>query len=335
LDGFSVLWSKGDEIRIQSSPLMMYEVSKVLDECSGSRTGLFPYQLRYHAAPVYAFYPPSLIESDKGEYLYPESNDATPIFLPSTQQYWEDSFGPGSNAAVARMERNPAGDGSGSGLFVFRNLCGLIKLQLVGSVSVSRITLTTLTQEQLCGPAEIDMKDSENWPRMVFKEQADERYHSLTLDCSGGVQLNESKPVSFFLAVPPGCLEKGFVATIWDTHDNAMQVRGAASESNSIKRSTITTMPVVTFSAGSEVEIIGSCLEIDFGSLVFMAPRLMGVRAPLDITWGDGTGGKFYQGVSHEYEQTGNYHIVIQTSGAQECEFSHLDGIRRIDFSKF
>ena len=95
----------------------------------------------------------------------------------------------------------------------FKNLCGLLKIRLTGTETISSITFRSSGQgvsissitfrssgQGVSGPATVSM-DYESVPELVMSDGAG---MSVTLDCGEGVALNGTVPVPFYIVLPAG-----------------------------------------------------------------------------------------------------------------------------------
>lgn len=319
LDGLNVVWNKGDKIscvELRAGYLDVHNEATLLDYCAGSVWGVFDIEDSW---PIkLAVYPHQSLGYKNGDMH---------INLPSAQGFQENSFGNGSNPALG-IKKN--------GVFVFYNLCGLMKLQLRGNATISQIALTTKGEEALWGESATNTEFGEDGPSMQMIEKVTDLTKTVTLLCPNGVQLSEGSPTTFFIALPPGSLSEGFLVTIWDNEGGAMQLNGAASATSIIVRSQITTMPVVSYVAGgSSTVVTESGLDIIHNSAVFTVPGLSGIKTPLLIKWGDGQVGWYHYGLTHTYGEAGEHHVFMQTNGASGIVLDNLEGIIDLDFTKF
>ncbi len=158
---YKVLWNKGDRIAVSSASATAYYTA----DSGGSTTSTF--SLAEGAAPTggsyTAWYPASLAEG----------------FLPQIQQYRADG-----------TVENPMCADSGTLDFNFRNLCGVIRLDVTSAQEGIKIDRIVLSADQGLSGA--------------FYRNGDEAVvtdsDGVRLDC-GGVALG-SKPVSFYISVP-------------------------------------------------------------------------------------------------------------------------------------
>lgn len=177
-ESHSVLWVPGDAIGIASaSDFSRYEYK------GDGQTDFAEFEGDpVHGDYFYAVYP----YSEKAAL----SGDMLSLELPSVQEYTPLSFAPGVFPMVARSE---------STVLEFKNLCGLLKINLTGTETISSITFRSSGQG-VSGPATVSM-DYESVPELVMSDGAG---MSVTLDCGEGVALNGTVPVPFYIVLPAG-----------------------------------------------------------------------------------------------------------------------------------
>lgn len=177
-ESHSVLWVPGDAIGIASaSDFSRYEYK------GDGQTDFAEFEGDpVHGDYFYAVYP----YSEKAAL----SGDMLSLELPSVQEYTPLSFAPGAFPMVARSE---------STVLEFKNLCGLLKVNLTGTETISSITFRSSGQG-VSGPAAVSM-DYESVPELVMSDAAG---MSVTLDCGEGVALNGTVPVPFYIVLPAG-----------------------------------------------------------------------------------------------------------------------------------
>lgn len=178
------------------------------------------------------------------------------VFLPEFQMYVPGSFGNGSFPMVG-VTRTLSDH-----TLKFKNVLGAMKLQFKGNQEVRSITVQGNGGEILSGEAEVTVFADNSAP--VVDMLGDEPT-SVTLSC-GGVQLDEREATEFILALPPTVFEKGFTVTV-RCSDN-MKATIVSDASNTVGRSSILTMPEITFTADmmEPDSDSGSDVEDPFGS---------------------------------------------------------------------
>ena len=237
----NVLWEAGDQVSIfyASTINQQYQVSDAsagktsasLNLVSGGSGGGF-----YAGGELpdnVAYYP----YSSSTEIRKSGSGYSLSVNLPVTQAYAANTFGRGAFPMTAVTS------GTNDFGLKFKNVLGGVKLQLTGDASVRRIEFEGNNGEVLCGPATISVSNSS----MPLVSMSDKGSAKVTLDCGNdGVQLNESTPTDFIIALPPMTLTKGFTAVIWDTQGRRYSL--LTTRSQVISRSTLLRMPVQNIS---------------------------------------------------------------------------------------
>lgn len=228
----------------------------------------------------YAFYPYS------DEVRYKSGNIS--FYLPGVQKYVWDGVAPDALPMVATCQE----DGS----FKFRNLLGILALNLVGNgEEVYHMSFSGTDSSgngvPLAGNADVSTSFTTN-PVVSFSGNA---LSSLTLDCTDseghGVVLG-SDPVTFHLAVPAG--EYSSFSLRIRTSDGSMVVK--SSKALYIKRSERTTTENLTFqrSAGNDLSADGTanCYIVpSFGEFFFDASvkgnstESVGAAVSAEVVW--------------------------------------------------
>ena len=141
------------------------------------------------------------IDGDRFYAIFPYSGTASlrgsvlSLELPAVQRFAPLSFGPSDFPMVARSD---------SRTLEFKNLCGLLKIDLLGEAVISSITFTAAgadgTPVKVAGAAEVDMEYG-TAPELVMAPDAET---SVTLDCGEGVALSADEPTPFYIVLPPG-----------------------------------------------------------------------------------------------------------------------------------
>lgn len=230
----AVLWVKNDRIAVFNGTTGLREYC-VDDEYAGKSTGEFSFvgtgavSGELLSANI-AYYPYSadLDCSADGEGFVLSGT------LPATQNYAENSLGNGAFPMVAVTASVD------DRLLAFRNLCGLLKLQLRGDVAVKSIVVSGNDGETLAGAFTVKASYTLAEPVVNFTG-ADK---AVTLACPD-VQLSDDAATNFFVALPPMTFAKGFTIEITAADGSVMRMRTDAS--NTIRRSRALKMPVVDF----------------------------------------------------------------------------------------
>ena len=194
-------------------------------------------------------------EIDHNVVLYPHSDQVwcmkydnnTPaksyklnVVLPETQTYAENSFANGAFPMVAVSTNNQ---------LTFKNICGGVKLQFKGVDKIKSIKLEGLGNEAISGKSSVVAYADGSTPTITMAATASK---SVTLDCGEGVQLSESTPTTFIIAVPPVTFSSGMKIAITDTDGLSKTLTN--SSSNTIKRSSLLNFPVITYKQNGVLE---------------------------------------------------------------------------------
>ena len=183
-----VLWMPGDAIGITSA----------------SAFGRYEYNGTENTAV--ADFEGDPVEGDSFYAVYPYSGEASlsggvlSLELPSVQEYTPLSFAPASFPMVARSE---------STYLEFKNLCGLLKLNLTGTATVRSVVFRS-SGRGVSGQATVDM-NYESVPELVMSGDAGT---SVTLDCGEGVALSGTVPVPFYIVLPAGTYDEFSIEVI-------------------------------------------------------------------------------------------------------------------------
>lgn len=282
----NVLWSEGDRLVafMKTTLGLKYQIK---EQYIGSNSGSFSKV----DEPINGDDLESGYEMDHNVVVYPYAagtwcmkNDSnTPaksyelnINLPETQEYAKDSFGNGAFPMIAVSEDNR---------LTFRNICGGIKLRITGEDKVKSIILEGLGNELLSGKASVIGYADGSAPSITMEQSASCR---VTLDCGEGVQLDSDTPTIFIIAVPPVEFKSGMKITITDT--NGFDKTLTNTSANTIRRSTLSNFPVISY----KPEILPTNPDefalIDLGLSVKWANYNMGAESPYGLgtpsTWG-------------------------------------------------
>lgn len=257
MDKYPVYWSADDKIRIYTMDCLEGEGREfILTSGAGTSEGVFTGMLPDEEDGTYiALYPFNLCSS-----LVPAPDTVmrwTPngyesfisLPVPQVQRYKEGTFDINSFPAMAITENE---------VLKFKNLGGILKLNFTGNVKIGKIDVKDLNKTALWGTMFVSldgMNDPDYIPVMRDRtdgwmgmegwtiERPDDK-NMIILSCgNSGVQLASDNATSFLLVVPAGSFSKGFVATVYDTNGNPVK-EFSTTVSNTIKRNTITSMPV-------------------------------------------------------------------------------------------
>ena len=197
-------------------------------------------------------------ELDHNVVLYPHSNDAwcmkndsnnpaqsyrLNVLFPEIQIYEENSFAIGAFPMIAVSADNK---------LTFRNICGGLKLQFKGVDKIKSIKLEGLGNEKISGKSTVVGYVNGSAPTVTMTANDKSRSHVI-LDCGEGVHLSETTPTTFIIAVPPVEFASGMKITVTDTDGLSRTLTNSAS--NTVKRSSLLTFPVITYQQEGVFEI--------------------------------------------------------------------------------
>ncbi len=237
-NGNSVVWSVGDQIAVfqGASAADRYVVN---DDYVGSNKGLFEivemaggsqsFQTNVAIYPYEEDLSCARLTGNEGSY------QITGVTIPAIQNYSPGSFADESFPMAAVTE------GLKDHNLSFRNLCGVLKLQLKGTAKVKTIELRGNDNEPLSGDATVIAYSDGSAPMVTMSPDASP---IVSLDCGAGVQLNETTATDFLIAIPPTAFEKGFTVIVLCT-DGSLAIL-ETSKANAVQGSYIHTMPEMT-----------------------------------------------------------------------------------------
>ena len=245
-----VLWSVDDKIILYDGTTE--GIVYVLDEASAGKTsGTFVFdgfndvmtevsQINHRVAFYPYCYGVYCVEDRADDQTYRMKG----FSLPEIQTYMKDSIDPDAFPMAVVADRTETD-------LSFRNVCGVLKLQLYGDCVVSQITLTGNDGEKLSGSAEVVLDGDYQTPEIEISQDGGS---TVTLDCGNErVMLNMHTPTVFMISIPPTEFKYGFRITVTD--DNGKEYILQTNSNQSVGRSTILRMP--------HISIYGDLIEPD------------------------------------------------------------------------
>ena len=234
LSGNEVYWSSGDKIAVFYKNTLRKRFD-VTPESIDSKNATFLLDEGYvqmgsnvNVSHNIAYYPFCEVTCAPDGSSYTLSN----LALSATQSYVKGSVGLGAFPMVAVTENTDDVN------FRFKNLCGVMQFQLRGSGFVKSVSIRGNRGEVLAGSAVVTVGYGKDPSISLSAEGTKE----VTLDCGeSGVELNETTPVSFFIALPPVQFEGGFTITVTDTWGGSKEY--STTKKNPIIRSKGLRMP--------------------------------------------------------------------------------------------
>ena len=318
LSGTDVYWSSGDKIAVFNGNLQR-KLFTVDPESAASKDATFKEDKSYSPegsdTPVahnVAYYPFCDVTCAPDGSSYTLDN----LTLPETQAYVSGSVGLGSFPMVAVTQNTDDVN------FRFQNICGVMQFQLTGYGYVKSVSVKGNNEEVLSGPAVVTAGYGKE-PSIAMSAEGGK---VVTLDCGeGGVELNGTTPVSFFIVLPPVQFEGGFTITVTDTWGGRKEY--STTKKNPVGRSKGLRMPAKEYigvrppQEGDYVDEYGinhgQGIEIDG---VVWAPVNCGYHKDdfkygklyqWGRKYGQGYGGKFYQSNTESGEYADNQVAVI------------------------
>lgn len=163
----------------------------------------------------YAAYPYSLVNSWGGSWNELRMN------IPLTQPYAKNTFATDVNPMVAKAERNE--------VLEFKNLCGLLVVNLKGSEKVKAVSLAAYDETgmlaKIGGTYFVDMKYETEPALTVINDGMYEtsQGNMITMDCGEGVQINPSVATSFHFVLAPGTYSR--ISVLVTTVDGKIMIK--------------------------------------------------------------------------------------------------------------
>lgn len=239
-----IIWNAGDRVSVFEACTVNRQY-RITEQSAGSRTA--------ELESVDPDGPDSGEPLDNNVAYYPYSESTSvravtdgyelAVDLPRTQQYAEGTFGNGNFPMVAV---SPDTDSN----LVFRNILGCLKIQLVGSATITSVSVTGNNDEILCGPAVVTASSTAA-PAIALSD-ADAK--TVTLDCGvDGIKLDRNTPTTFVLALPPVTMSNGFKIVITDIYGGQMQK--TTTKEQVIGRSKMLKMPAFKYFFAEAIDL--------------------------------------------------------------------------------
>lgn len=231
-DNWPVSWSPTDRIMVACNGAEAEFVTGADKIATGGMTTVFSGKIP--SAKTYsAIYPSSQFKD------FNAASSLISFSRPAFQQYVADGFAEGEYTAVA----------SGKESFVFKNLFGIVRLNVLGSATVERISLTdTASEVNLWGDFTVRSDFGMSVPEVLCGDFIS-GHNEVNLRC-GGVTLSPTTPTAFHFILPPGALTKGFVLRFYDAAGGVVgtytSVKGCT-----VQRSKLTNVPTINLEGGS------------------------------------------------------------------------------------
>ena len=235
-NGNSVVWSAQDQIAVfqGTAAADKYQVD---EKCIGTTQGRFGIVAKGESLAGDGF------DANIAIYPYQEGLAVTQtsateyqidgVVIPSVQTYTANTFSTGSFLMAAIT------DDMTDYTLDFKNLFGVLKLQLKGAAKVKRIELCGNDDEPLAGEMTFSLRSDGSIASWTMSESASK---TIALDCGEGVQLNEQTATEIHVVVPPTSFEKGFNIVVTDSEGGVDRL--FTTKPNPVRRNYVHTMPV-------------------------------------------------------------------------------------------
>lgn len=188
---FPVLWNTGDKISVNGV------LSNAVEEVDNGKNSVKFLVEGNINAPYHV--------------LYPGTTSTDVVCLPSTQNYVADTFDPAAVATYGTAVEN-AGQWSVS----LKNFCGLVRFELTGSATLSKIEVNALGEEKLYGP--FTLADSFNGEFTGGTEGM------LTYSFGQGLTLSENSAY-VYISLPAQTYSAGIEAKVYQTDGAFMRLK--------------------------------------------------------------------------------------------------------------
>ena len=245
-----VIWSSGDSFALMSSTA---KVKYTILDGENTASGRFSGPAISDEGPYYALYPYSDECSCDGK--------TVSFALPQTQKYVASNIATGASPALANLQ-NVADAVS------FRNLCGILKLQLSGqSENVAKIAVVDLAGNSLWGNCSLTLDGKQGTAEQKMEITGGSNILYMTLP--DATKLTATAKVVNFI-VPANTLTDGFSVILYDKNGAAVSFLTAQNEGVKIARSMITPMNSVKVGDGAPGATATGSVE-DGGSIQISA----------------------------------------------------------------
>lgn len=332
LDALSVFWESNDQIAVFDhwTAKSCYQIN---EEAVGSSSGLFdcvssPEEGAGDPLDVcVAYYPYSAsVKCEKNE----DGIMLTGMVLPEIQTF--------AKGTVAQNLLPMAVLSDEIEKLTFKNICGIVKIQLLGNGTITSVSIRGNADESLSGAMQI-LFDKNSIPCAVMDDSGST---FVTLDCgTAGVELSDTELTEFLIVLPPTVFSDGFEVVINDSNGNTETIR--TEKKNVLKRSQILSMPVVEYKAGT-VFYVSETLKEEYpisafgGTLSF--PVITNAELMVDIPkdaedWISVVDSKVASEknilLDVKENNTGSYRRALVTINTDDNQFEHTIIIEQLD----
>ncbi len=229
LDGeLSVLWSAGDQIAVVGSSAPENAVVYDLVAGEGTNGGAFEGDAIADALKA-AVYPASYFDTESmGE----ESSGTfyLPVVIPDVQEGVVGNMPNNANLAVA----------VGDGALEFKNVMGLLKLQLFGTAERPIKLIQIAANEPLAGKAVVTIDGND--PSLEFTDNIT-KVITVTLPENTVISADEANPTVVYAVVPAGAFASGLTVSVMSDQARELLSNNRTTVDNAVARSVIQEMP--------------------------------------------------------------------------------------------
>lgn len=216
LSGSSVLWSEGDRMTVFYSGSSTGKVFRLFSG-EGSSNGTFLGEAPPASTDCFAAYPETATYNGASTFNYT---------MPSSVPYTEGSFAPGTSPMLSATKSNF------DGTFSMKNLCGVMRLRLEGTINVARLELSFNAYVSGAGHC----SRGGNSLTMDGSTDADKK---ITMIMDSPVQLEEGSFKEFYFVLPPGSYDGVSIKAILPNGNSSTK---SVTTAFTITRSLVTTL---------------------------------------------------------------------------------------------
>ena len=259
---YPVLWSENDEIRVFNSNGTKTADFKLVSG-SGTQSAVFRGGMVINQSPAYSAYP------SKSAFM--SSANIVGASIPEKQSYV-----PGG---VASNVMPMVGVSTNYFDFMYRNLCGIIRLDIVGEGNVSKIILMGNDGEILSGRVAMAFTSDGTPVPATGEESAYTDFHlikdnegapAINIDFGGkNIVFNKTNPVTIYIAVLPQTFKKGFTLFLKDADNEGTFVK--SSGEITVRRSQVLTMKTFDYKQPEIIETANCYVVTKAGPFVIPA----------------------------------------------------------------
>ncbi|MBR5056910.1 MAG: hypothetical protein IKX03_06910 [Bacteroidales bacterium] len=230
-DGTKVIWSQYDAFALMTATTKdRFAISSGAGTTSATFSGTTS-----GSGPFYALYPYSPDCSVSDGYLS--------FFIPKAQKYVAGSFDAGVSPSLATMDDLNA-------IAEFKNLFGILQLNLCGSGKVRKVEVVDLAGTPLWGDCRVLLDGKQGTAEQTLEMTGGS--NKLIMEFISDVSLLASSPRVLNFVVPPGSFSKGVSVRVFEPSGSVTSFLTAQNPEIRIARSNITKMDKVKIPSNGE-----------------------------------------------------------------------------------